>query len=725
MAAFESSNDIKTRCIDTVRVLSADMIEKAKSGHPGAPMGCAPMGHVLFSEIMNYAPKDPKWFNRDRFVLSNGHACALLYSYLHLTGYDISMDDLKAFRQLGSITPGHPENAITPGVEVSTGPLGQGLSNAVGLAMAEKHLSAVYNRPGFDVINHYTYVLCGDGCMQEGITSEASSIAGHQGLGKLIVLYDDNLIQIDGDTELTFTEDVTKRYEAYGWHVQTVTDGNDVGAIKQAILAAQQEAGKPSLIKVRTVIGFGSDKAGTGGVHGAPLGAADLEVTKKRFKFDPDNSFVVPEEVAEFYAKCGAKGAQLPTQWEAVMTGYRTAYATEHAELMRRIEGKLPDGWIEALPGNPNPEGKAMATRNHSGEVLNALAAKMPEVLGGSADLSGSNCVFLKCSPGTMQKTTPENRFIHFGVREHAMAAICNGLYAHGGCRPFCATFLNFISYAFGAVRVSALSEQAVLYIMTHDSIGLGEDGPTHQPVEMLEQLRAIPNLLVMRPADRNEVKGAYVVAMQRTKTPTVLSLSRQATPYIPGSSYEKVALGGYILHDLHFTGWSVGSSNPGGLARPTLVLVGTGTELSFAVSTGQAIIAEYTAAGKACWVRVVSMPCTELFDEQPMTYQLSVFPKGSPVMSIEASSAMGWRKYAHVPFGLVNAFGTSAPAGQIYKHFGFTQENLTQRAKEAIAFYAPKTASGELDMSVQPDAPSMLDFPRCPEIPVPHSHST
>ncbi|KAJ1426263.1 Transketolase, thiamine diphosphate binding domain-containing protein [Ochromonadaceae sp. CCMP2298] len=707
MASFDE-NVLETRCVDTVRVLSADMVEKANSGHPGAPMGCAPIAHVLF-DTMTYTPSHPEWFNRDRFVLSNGHSCALYYSMLHLTGYGISMDDLKAFRQFGSVTPGHPENAVTLGVEVSTGPLGQGLSNAVGMALAERHMSALYNKPGFPLVDHYTYVLCGDGCLQEGITSEASSLAGHQGLGKLIVLYDDNCIQIDGDTALTFTEDVGMRYEAYNWHVQTVSDGNDTGALRQAVQRAREETGRPSIIKVRTVIGFGSSKAGTGGVHGAPLGTADIAQVKTNFGFDPAQSFQVPAEVQAYYTATGKRGAHSKDLWEALLVGYKHAYPDLCAELTRRVKGELPEGWMDSLPGNPEGA-KAAATRVHSSNVLNALAVSLPELVGGSADLSGSNLTFLKCSPGSMQKNSPECRYVHFGVREHAMAAICNGMMAHGGVRPFCATFLNFIGYALGAVRVSALSELGVLYIMTHDSIGLGEDGPTHQPVEMLETLRAIPNLLTLRPADQTETKGCYAIAMQRAKTPSVISLSRQATPYLPGSSWEKVALGAYVLHDLRFSGWSQGTADAPATPHPTLVLVGTGTELALAAAVGQALIAEYTA--KAAWVRVVSMPCTELFDEQPVAYQMEVFPKGAPVMSIEASGPAAWRRYAHAPFG-INAFGLSAPADSIYKHFGFDIPNLLLRAKEVVAFYSEGGA--------HPYAPSLVDIPRFPEVKCPY----
>jgi len=601
---------------------------------------------------------------------------------LHLTGYDVTLDDLKLFRQLHSKTPGHPENMVTPGVEVSTGPLGQGLSNAVGMALAERHLAAVYNKPdGFEsLIDHYTYVICGDGCLQEGITSEACSLAGHWGLGKLIVCYDDNEITIDGNTNLSFTENVSMRYESYGWHVQTVLDVNNLSSLSKAIEAAKAEQGRPSLIKIHTIIGFGSSKEGTGGVHGAPLGASDLSAVKKKFGFDPLQSFNIPSSVSEFYHSCGQRGAANCAQWDHLFSSYQAKYPKEGSELVRRIAGILPDGWIDNLPENPASGGKVAATRNYSGAVLNAVANHCPELVGGSADLSGSNCTFLDISPKSFQKDTPDSRYIHFGVREHAMTAICNGMFAHGAIRPFCATFLNFIGYALGAVRVSALSEMGIIFIMTHDSIGLGEDGPTHQPIEMLDTLRCMPNLLLIRPADLSETKGAYVVAMQHAHTPTVISLSRQNTAFIQGSSYEKVALGGYVIKD-----WK----RPEVLEAsvPTLVIASTGTELTLAVQTAQLL-----SDGGSHWIRVVSLPCTQLFDRQSLEYRLSVFPEGSPVMSIEASGTFGWSRYAHAPFGIKdNTFGLSAPGGTLYEHFGFTVPNLVVKAREVIEFYDGK----------------------------------
>lgn len=466
--ARTASSSLDEKCINTIRVLSADIVEKANSGHPGAPMGMAPIAHLLWSEIMNFNPANPDWSNRDRFVLSNGHACALLYSMLHLSGYAVSIDDLKNFRQENSITPGHPENFATPGVEVSTGPLGQGISNAVGMAMGEKHLSAVY---GEDVCNHFTYVLCGDGCLQEGVSSEASSLAGHLGLGKLIVYYDDNKVTIDGDTALSFTEDVAARYASYNWHVQTVHDVNDLDALRVATRLAQQETGRPSIIKVRTIIGHGSAKQGTGKVHGAPLGKEDIANVKTLFGFNPDESFVIGDDVRAVYIARASHGAALEATWNNAFEAYSRINPSQATEYSRRLRGELPADLLASFPVYSSTEAKAAATRNRSEECLNALANVMPEIFGGSADLTPSNLTSLKNS-SDFQSATPAGRYVRFGVREHGMAAICNGLFAHGGFRPYCATFLNFIGYALGSVRLSALSRFGVIYVMTHDSIG-------------------------------------------------------------------------------------------------------------------------------------------------------------------------------------------------------------------------------------------------------------
>lgn len=665
-------------CVNTIRLLSADAVEKAKSGHPGAPMGCAPMAHVLFGDIMKFNPANPDWFDRDRFVLSNGHACALLYSMLHLTGYDLSMEDMKQFRQLESKTPGHPENFMTAGVEVSTGPLGQGISNAVGMAIAEKHLAATFNKDGHDIVGHHTFVICGDGCLQEGVSSEASSLAGHLGLGKLIVLYDDNKITIDGDTALSFTEDVKSRYEAYGWQVLVVEDGNDIEQIRAAVNMAKANGAHPSMIKIRTKIGHGSSKEGSASSHGAPLGKESLEGVKTKFGFNPEESFKVDDSVYGFYHEHAAKGKAAEAAWHKKYKAYKADFPAEAGELDRRIKGVLPSGLEEALPTfTPGVDKKA--TRACSEAVLNAVAAQCSEVMGGSADLTPSNLTSLKCSKD-FQGDTPDGRYIRFGVREHGMAAICNGMFAHGALRPYCATFLNFIGYALGSVRVSALSNFGVVYVMTHDSIGLGEDGPTHQPIEMLETLRAMPNLNVFRPADGNEVAGSYLAAMNTAGTPSVISLSRQGTPTLAKGSRDMVSKGAYTVY-----------STAEGTA-PALILAASGTEVDLAIQTAEA--AKASAKGA---IQVVSMPCWELFDAQPLAYRMTVFPAGVPVMSIEASGSHGWSRYAHASFGM-ERFGLSAPGGAVYEHFGFTVANLSAKAQQVMQYYEGKTANSLIE---------------------------
>eukprot|EP00160_Parvularia_atlantis_P014991 Unigene4063_Nuclearia_a/m.12338 Unigene4063_Nuclearia_a/g.12338 ORF Unigene4063_Nuclearia_a/g.12338 Unigene4063_Nuclearia_a/m.12338 type:complete len:693 (+) Unigene4063_Nuclearia_a:119-2197(+) len=661
---FDNS-DVNWLAINTVRCLAADMVQKANSGHPGAPMGCAPMAHVLWSKFITADPSDSQWFNRDRFVLSNGHGCALQYIFLHLLGYKLSLDDLKAFRQLHSKTPGHPEAGHTDGVEVTTGPLGQGFSNAVGLAIAEKHLAATFNRPGFDVVDNYTYVIVGDGCLQEGVCAEAASLAGHLGLGKLIVLYDDNLIQIDGSTELAFTEDVCKRFESYGFHTQTIADGNhELGDIERAIANAKAVTDKPSLIKIRTVIGYGSENQGTDKVHGAPLGDKDVANVKSKLGFDPEKKFEVPDQVKQYFADIAVRGKQKHAEWDALCARYAAAHPDLAAELKRRIEGRLPDNWKTALPSF-TPKDAAAATRKFSQKVLNNLAKVVPELMGGSADLTGSNYTNLDCS-FDFQKDAPLGRYLRFGVREHAMAAICNGLQAYGGVLPFCATFLNFIGYALGAVRLSALSHFGVLYIMTHDSIGLGEDGPTHQPIESLITCRATPNLLTLRPADGNETSGAYAVALENRKRPSVLALSRQNLDNLEGTAVDKVALGGYVIQDVD---------------QADVILIGTGSELVLCVEAAKALAAEGVKA------RVVSMVCTELFDEQTPQYRQSVLLEGVPALSVEAGSVAGWAKYAHASLG-IDTFGMSAPAKDVYKYFGLTGPGVADKAKKLIAHF-------------------------------------
>jgi len=681
--------------VNAIRVLSAEVVQKAKSGHPGAPMGCAPIAHTLWSKVMKYSPADPTWINRDRFVLSNGHACALQYVMLHLTGYGLTIDDLQNFRQLNSKTPGHPENFVTDGIEVSTGPLGQGLSNAVGMAMSSAHLGATFNKDGFDVIDNFTYVICGDGCLQEGVTSEASSLAGHLGLGKLIVLYDDNKITIDGSTDLSFTEDVTKRYEAYGWHTQHVENGDgDFGAILAAIEAAKQVTDQPSMIKVTTTIGFGSAKQGTAKVHGAPLGDEDLANLKTSVGQDPAASFAVPAEVSDFYTQF--HGSAAADAWKTMFAAYTEAFPAEAAELSRRISGELPANWEDCLPQNTEAEPDkfpAKATRQHSENVLNCLAGVLPEIVGGSADLTPSNLTNLKSSfdfqrggdsgaePASKKQKTDSSasgsyagRYIRFGVREHAMAAVCNGMAAYGALLPFCATFLNFTGYALGAVRLSALSEFRVMYVMTHDSIGLGEDGPTHQPVEMMESLRSMPNMMVMRPADINEVSGCYAAAIKHKNTPSTLCLSRQGMPNLALSSIANAQLGAYTVVPAE---------------APALVLVASGSEVGLAMSAAALL--------EGVSVAVVSMPCQELFDNQTTEYKKSCFPDGVPVMSVECSATRGWEKYSHVQVGMTT-FGKSAPIKQLLPYFGFTEEAVADKARQVLEFYKEKAAHSLYD---------------------------
>lgn len=669
-------------CINTIRMLSADQPTAGNSGHPGAPMGCAPMAHVLFGKTMKFNPKNPKWSNRDRFVLSNGHACALQYSMLHLSGYDVSIDDLKSFRKFGSKCPGHPENFCTPGVEVSTGPLGQGISNAVGLAIAEKHLAAEFNRDGLNIVDHYTFVICGDGCLQEGVSSEASSLAGHLGLGKLIVLYDDNKITIDGNTELSFTEDVAKRYEAYNWQVLVVEDGNyDHEAINKAVAEAKKTTDKPTLIKIRTTIGLGSKMENTHAVHGAPLKADDMAATKIHFGLKGDESFQVPPQVKEFYDKT-TSGAELEEKWNALFAQYKAAHPELAAEYVRRQEGKLPADWKKNLP-KFTPADKGLATRQHSEVVLNACAAALPEMVGGSADLTPSNLTKLTMS-GDFQKDTPIGRYIRFGVREHAMAAISNGIFAHGGLRPFCATFYNFIGYALGAVRVSALSRFGVLYIATHDSIFLGEDGPTHQPIEMNASLRAMPNMYVYRPADGNETVGSYICAVENRTQTSVLTLTRQGLPNLAGSSAEAVAKGAYIV-----ARYNAGEAVDSFEGQPDLVLLASGSEVSLAIEAA-VLLKEYK-------VRIVSVPCRDIFDKQSVEYKKSVIGEGIPVLSVEAASTFGWSDYSHAQFGL-DRFGASATIAQLKDVFGFNADTVATEARTLATFYAGRQAPSIFD---------------------------
>lgn len=640
------------------------MIQKANSGHPGAPMGLAPAAYVLWNKVMRYNPSNPRWFNRDRFVLSNGHACALLYSMLHLTGYkDWTLDDLKNFRQIGSKTAGHPESHF-PGVEVTTGPLGQGISAAVGLAIGEAHLAARFNKPDHPIIDNYTYVICGDGCLQEGVASEASSLAGHLGLDKLIVIYDDNNITIDGETSLAFTEDVGKRYESYGWHVQCVENGDeDIDSLLKAIEIAKQTKGKPHFIKLKTTIGYGSKNQGKETVHGAPLGKDEVANVKKKFGFDPEEHFFIPDDVKNAL-NFVERGEKLEAEWNKLFESYKSKYPDLASELERRIEGRLPDGWENSLPNNFKPSDGLVATRKLSGNCLNALSKVLPELIGGSADLNPS-CFTYLTSDQDFQKGSYSQRNIRFGVREHAMCAIMTGLASYGGFIPFGSTFLNFIGYALGAVTVAALSGIRAIYVMTHDSIGLGEDGPTHQPIEKFMLCRETPNLLFIRPADGNETTAAYIAAIRSTNRPTVLALSRQNLPQLEGSSVENALKGAYVLSDCE--------------GKPDIILVATGSEVELIVEAKKKL--------EGLNVRVVSFPSWELFEEQSQEYKESVFIQGVPVLSVEAGSVNGWAKYAHESIGM-SSFGCSGPYKSVYKHFGIDVDSIVEKSKKTVEFY-------------------------------------
>ncbi|WP_413165539.1 transketolase [Capilliphycus salinus ALCB114379] len=669
-----ATQSLEELCINSIRFLAIDAVQKANSGHPGLPMGAAPMAFVLWDRFMRFNPKNPKWFNRDRFVLSAGHGCMLLYSLLHLTGFDsVPLDEIKQFRQWGSKTPGHPENHVTEGIEVTTGPLGQGIANAVGLALAEAHLAATFNKPDCTLVDHYTYVIMGDGCNMEGISGEACSLAGHWGLGKLIAFYDDNHISIDGHTDISFTEDVAARFEAYGWHVQHVPDGNtNLDAIAEAIQKAKEVTDKPSLIKVTTIIGYGSpNKANTHDVHGAALGKDEVQATREHLGWNYPE-FEIPEDALNHFRKAIDKGAQAEQEWNKIWEEYKSKYAQEAATFERMLSGKLPENWADALP-KYTPETKADATRNQSGATLNAIASVLPELIGGSADLAPSNKTLLK-GLGDFQKGSYQNRNVRFGVREHGMGAICNGIALHGsGLIPYGATFLVFTDYMRNSIRLSALAEAGVIWVMTHDSVALGEDGPTHQPVEHVASLRAIPQLIVIRPADGNETSGAYKVAVEKAKSahpaPTLLALSRQNLPNLEGSSIDVVAKGAYVLSD-----------NSDG--TPDIILIGTGGETYLCVDAAVKLREE----GKK--VRVVSMPSWELFEEQDAAYKESVFPKAvKKRLAVEAGISFGWCRYVTDEGATisVDTFGASAPGEVVLEKFGFTVDNVVAKAKALL----------------------------------------
>ena len=660
-----ATQSLEQLCINSIRFLAIDAVEKAKSGHPGLPMGAAPMAFVLYDQFLKFNPKNPKWYDRDRFVLSAGHGCMLQYALLHLTGYDsVPLEEIKQFRQWGSKTPGHPENFVTPGVEVTTGPLGQGVGNAVGLAIAEAHLAARFNKPGHNIVDHYTYVILGDGCNMEGIASEAASLGGHLKLGKLVMMYDSNSISIDGSTDLAFTEDVGKRYEAYGWQVLYVADGNnDLDAIAEAIAEAKAETQKPSLIVVTTTIGYGSPKkAGTAGVHGAALGGDEVAATRSNLGWDYE-PFVIPEESYARFRQAVTKGQNAEAEWNSKFATYKLEYPTEAAEFERIMKGELPEGWEKAL--EPVAE-KETSTRLLSEACLNALSPVLPEFLGGSADLAHSNMTYVKGIPD-FQAGSYAGRNFRFGVREHGMGAIMNGMALHGGTIPYGATFLVFADYMRGAIRLSALSEVGVLYIMTHDSVMLGEDGPTHQPVETLASLRVIPNLLVMRPADAKETVGTYQIAIANRHRPTLMAFTRQGVKNLAGTSIEGTKKGAYIVVDAE---------------NPELIIIATGSEVAIAVKAAETLANE----GKS--VRVVSMPSMELFNEQSEEYKESVLPAAvKKRVSVEAGSSFGWHKYVGTEGAVIgiDTFGASAPGGICYEKFGFTSDNVIATARKIL----------------------------------------
>ncbi len=660
------------KAINTIRALAIDGVQQANSGHPGAPMGAAPMTYVLWTEFLKHAPTRPDWFDRDRFVLSAGHASMLLYSMLHLTGYDLPLDEIKRFRQMGSRTPGHPEYGMTPGVEATTGPLGQGFANAVGMAVAERRLAAEFNRPGHQLIDHWTYTICSDGDLQEGISAEAASLAGHLRLGKLVALYDDNAVQLDGPTSMAWSEDVLKRFDAYGWHTQHVEDGEDAQAIAAAIAAARADE-RPSIISVRTTIGFGSpNKAGTFKVHGSPLGPDEVRLAKQAYGLDPDASFAVAPEVLAHFRAAAEDGEELVADWERRLTAYGDAFPEEASELRRRIGSVLADGWDAGLPSYSVDDG-GMATRNASQNALQGLKGGVPELLGGSADLSGSNLTDLE-GEGVFD-ATESGRNIRYGVREHAMGGIANGIAYHGGLIPFVATFMPFSDYMRGSVRLAALSGLRVVYVWTHDSIGVGEDGPTHQSVEHYAALRAIPNLTFVRPADANESSAAWALAMENQQGPTALAFTRQKLPILPGTAElarDGVRAGAYVLAEA--------TGADGSASAPELILIATGSEVSLAMAARELLTAEGVPT------RVVSMPSWERFEAQPVAYRDEVLPPNVTArVSIESGVSLGWDRWVNQREGAIMAidrYGASAPADEIFEAFGLTVENVARVAR-------------------------------------------
>ena len=657
------TDNLQLRAINTIRFLSADAVQQANSGHPGLPMGAAAMAFTLWTRHLRHNPRNPKWPGRDRFILSGGHGSMLLYSLLHLTGYDVSLDEIKNFRQFGSITPGHPEYGLTPGVEVTTGPLGQGFGQGVGMAIAAAHLAGTFNKPGHEIIQSYIYGIVTDGDLMEGVASEAASLAGHLQLGRIIYFYDDNHISIDGSTDLAFTEDRAARFEAYKWHVQKVEDGNDVEAIDAAIRAAKADP-RPSLICVRTTIGYGAPKKqGTAKAHGEPLGDEELNAAKENLGWPVEPRFLIPGEVLEFYREAIEKGREREFDWKMKLDAYKRIHPASGAELERRLKGELPKNWDEDLPSFPVDE-KGMATRASSGKVLNALSVKLPELIGGSADLTPSNNTKFD-EAGDFQKDNPMGRYLRFGVREHGMGAALNGINLFGGLIAYGGTFLIFSDYMKPAIRIAAISEVSSIFVFTHDSIGLGEDGPTHQPIEHLAALRAVPNLTVIRPADANEVREAWKVAIANRHGPTALALTRQAVPTFETLDFPTVEKGAYVLKDF------------GDHAK--LILMASGSEVSLIYAAAVKLFADGIPT------RVVSFPSWGLFEKQDEAYRESVLPRNVQArLAVEAGATLGWERYAKSIIGL-DHYGASAPYKVIFEKFGFTVENVIAKAKELL----------------------------------------
>ena len=678
-------SSLDQQCIDTLRFLSVDMVQKANSGHPGLPLGAAPMAYVLWTKYLKHYPSNPDWADRDRFVLSAGHGSALLYSLLHVTGYDLSLDDIKQFRQWGSKAPGHPERGHTAGVEVTTGPLGQGIANAVGMAIGEAHLAARYNRDGHTVIDHHTWAIVGDGDLMEGVASEAASLAGHLQLGKLICLYDDNYVSLAAGTDIAFTEDRAKRFEAYGWQTITVADGNDIAAINAAIDKARADTARPSLILVRTQIGFGSPEQGSFKAHGSPLGVEDVKKTKEKLGWPVQPDFLIPEPALKHFREALDRGAKEETEWKERLDVYTKAFPELAKELNDRLQGKLPAGWDADIPVFP-ADAKGIATRVAGGKVMNAFAEKLPALVGGSADLDSSTYTNLKgfgdfnLAAKAGQDTQGSDsagwshagRNVHFGVREHAMGAVVNGLAAHGGFIPYGSTFLIFSDYMRPTIRLAALSGLHVVHIFTHDSIAVGEDGPTHQPIEQLASLRAIPDTTVIRPADANETAVAWKVAVETRQRPVLLALTRQNLPILDRTKFasaEGLRKGAYVLSDAKD-------------GKPTLILIATGSEVDLIVGAAEKLQAEGVA------VRCVSMPSWDLFEAQPQSYRDEVLPPDvAAKLAVEMGVPMGWDRYVgpHGDVLGIDRYGASAPAGVLLPEYGFTVDNVVKRAKALL----------------------------------------